>query len=87
MSQPNGVSGRFRLSPPPPPVTSAKRFIKIGNETAIASVASASEIPPSRSAGMPTMKPTTPVKSAAIGIVNTGRIPSPIGIQSGGSSM
>ena len=40
-------------TPPPPPVTFAKCFAISGSETAMANVASASDTPASRSAGMP----------------------------------
>ena len=49
----------------------------------MANVASASDTPASLSAGIPKRKPMTPVISPAITIVNTGRMPSPSGSQSG----
>ncbi len=57
-----------------------------GSETATANVARASDTPASLSAGIPNRTPTIPVISPAIGIVKIGRIPSPIGSQSGGSN-
>jgi hypothetical protein len=87
MSHPNGVSGRVMLRPPPPPVTESKRFATVGSDTAIANVASARETPASRRAGMPNRMPTIPVTRPAIGIVNTGVMPSPSGSQPGGSRL
>src|SRR5437870_13082568 len=84
MCQPKGVCGSGRLMPPPPPVTFSNFFAIAGSETAIANVASARDAPAGRSAGSPNRKPITPVSRNAIGIVSTGRIPAPIGSQSGG---